>query len=222
MGEQLDKLQPFHPDRMAQRILGQGDVATLLELAQDKLDANEIEQQQEKMLKGKFTLDDFLASMQQMKKLGSMKSLLKMIPGMGQVADALDQMGGMDPDKDLKRIEAMIRSMTLDERRNPDKIDRSRRNRIASGSGTDPAEINELLKQFKTMGGMMKQMAGLSMVDKMRSMGDMQSMLRPGGVMAPAEKQRSVRGPVDRDKVRDLKKKDRKQAKDAKKRNKKR
>ncbi len=222
MGEQLDKLQPFHPDRMAQRILGQGDVATLLELAQDKLDANEIEQQQEKMLKGKFTLDDFLASMQQMKKLGSMRSLLKMIPGMGQVADALDQMGGMDPDKDLKRIEAMIRSMTLDERRNPDKIDRSRRNRIASGSGTDPVEINELLKQFKVMGGMMKQMAGLSMVDKMRAMGDVQSMLRPGGAAMPMEKQRSVRGPVERDKVRDLKKKDRKQAKDARKRNKKR
>ena len=221
MGEQLDKLQPFHPDRMAQRILGQGDVATLLELAQDKLDANEIEQQQEKMLKGKFTLDDFLASMQQMKKLGSMKSLLKMIPGMGQVADALENMGGMDPDKDLKRVEAMIRSMTLDERRNPDKIDRSRRNRIASGSGTDPVEVNELLKQFKTMGGMMKQMAGLSMVDKMRSMGDLQSMFRPGAAM-PVEKQRSVRGPVERDKVRELKKKDRKQAKDAKKRNKKR
>jgi len=220
-GEQLDKLQPFHPDRMAQRILGQGDVATLLELAQDKLDANEIEQQQAKMLQGKFTLDDFLASMQQMKKLGSMKSLLKMIPGMGQIADALDNMGGMDPDKDLKRVEAMIRSMTLDERRNPDKIDRSRRNRIASGSGTDPVEVNELLKQFKTMGGMMKQMAGLSMVDKMRSMGDLQSMFRPGAMM-PTEKQRSVRGPVERDKVRELKKKDRKQAKDAKKRNKKR
>ncbi len=220
-GEQLDKLQPFHPDRMAQRILGQGDVATLLELAQDKLDANEIEQQQERMLKGKFTLDDFLASMQQMKKLGSMKSLLKMIPGMGQVAAALDQFDGMDPDKDLKRIEAMIRSMTLDERRNPDKIDRSRRNRIASGSGTDPVEISELLKQFKSMSGMMKQMAGLSMVDKMRAMGDVQSMLQPGAMM-PSEKQRSVRGPVMRDEVRDQKKKERKQAKDARKRNKKR
>ena len=221
MGEQLDKLQPFHPDRMAQRILGQGDVATLLELAQDKLDANEIEQQQERMLKGKFTLDDFLASMQQMKKLGSMKSLLKMIPGMSQMAAALDQFDGMDPDKDLKRVEAMIRSMTLDERRNPDKIDRSRRHRIASGSGTDPAAINELLKQFKSMSGMMKQMAGLSMGDKMRAMGDMQSLLQPGAAM-PAEKQRSVRGPVMRDEVRDLKKKDRKQAKDARKRNKKR
>lgn len=221
VGEQLDKLQPFHADRMAQRILGQGDVATLLEMAQDKLDAQEIERQQERMLQGKFSLDDFLASMQQMKKLGSMKSLLKMIPGMGQIADALDSMGGMDPDKDLKRVEAMIRSMTLDERRNPDKIDRSRRNRIASGSGVDPIEVNELLKQFKTMGGMMKQMAGMSMVDKMRSMGSLQSMLRPG-VDMPAEKQRSVRGPVERDKVREQKKKERKQAKDARKRNKKR
>ena len=152
VGEQLDKLQPFHADRMAQRILGQGDVATLLELAQDKLDAQEIERQQERMLQGKFSLDDFLASMQQMKKLGSMKSLLKMIPGMGQIAEALDNMGGMDPDKDLKRVEAMIRSMTLDERRNPDKIDRSRRNRIASGSGVDPIEVNELLKTVQDHG----------------------------------------------------------------------
>ena len=159
--------------------------------------------------------------MQQMKKLGSMKSLLKMIPGMGQVAAALDQFDGMDPDKDLKRVEAMIRSMTLDERRNPDKIDRSRRNRIASGSGTDPVEINELLKQFKTMSGMMKQMAGLSMVDKMRAMGDIQSMMQPGAQMG-LEKQRSVRGPVMRDQIRDQKKKERKQAKDARKRNKKR
>jgi signal recognition particle subunit SRP54 len=221
VGEQLDKLQPFHPDRMAQRILGQGDVATLLELAQDKLDAQEIERQQERMLQGKFSLDDFLASMQQMKKLGSMKSLLKMIPGMGQIAAALDQFDGMDPDKDLKRVEAMIRSMTLDERRNPDKIDRSRRNRISSGSGTDPVEVNELLKQFKTMAGMMKQMAGLSMVDKMRAMGDVQSMMRPGAQMS-VEKQRSVRGPTMRSDVRDQKKKERKQAKEARKRNKKR
>lgn len=221
VGEQLDKLQPFHPDRMAQRILGQGDVATLLELAQDKLDAQEIERQQDRMLKGTFSLDDFLASMQQMKKLGSMRSLLKMIPGMGQVAEALDQFNGIDPDKDLRRIEAMIRSMTLDERRNPDKIDRSRRNRIATGSGTDPVEVNELLKQFKQMAGMMRQMAGLSMVDKMRAMGDVQSMLRSGAPMT-AEKMRSVRGPVERDKIREQKKKERKQAKDARKRNKKR
>ncbi len=145
------------------------------------------------------------------------------MPGiiLSQIASALDQFDGMDPDKDLKRVEAMIRSMTLDERRNPDKIDRSRRHRIASGSGTDPSEINELLKQFKSMSGMMKQMAGLSMGDKMRAMGDMQSLLQPGAAMS-AEKQRSVRGPVMRDVVRDQKKKDRKQAKDARKRNKKR
>ena len=207
---------------MAQRILGQGDVATLLEIAQEKLDQSEIERQQQKMAEGKFTLDDFLASMRQIKRMGSMKGLLKLIPGMGQVAAALDQAEGMDPDKDLRRIEAVISSMTLDERRNPDKIDRSRRNRIAAGSGSDPVVVHELLKQFDGMRSMMTKMAGMSMMDRMRAMNSLpQQMMQPGAELANP-KERSARGPQQRDQIRDLKKKQRQQAKEARKRNKKR
>ncbi len=222
VGEQLDRLELFHPDRMAQRILGQGDVATLLETAQRVLDADEMERQQQKMLEGKFTLDDFLSAMAQIQRLGSMRNLLKMIPGMGQMSQALDALNGMDPDKDIGRVRAMIQSMTLDERRNPEKIDRSRRNRIARGSGTDPTEVHDLLKQFKGMSGMMQQMAGLGSGDRMRKVREMQSeMMNPLGGLG-REKQRSKRGPVDKDVLRDKKKQQRKQTKDARKKNKKR
>jgi signal recognition particle subunit SRP54 len=222
VGEQLDRLELFHPERMAQRILGQGDIATLLETAQRVLDEDEMERQQQKMLEGKFSLDDFLKAMSQIKRMGSMKSLLKLIPGMGQMASALDALDGMDPDKDVGRVQAMIQSMTLDERRNPDKIDRSRRNRIARGSGTDPAEVHDLLKQFKGMSGMMQQMAGLGMGDRMKKVRELQSdMLNPGAELR-REKQRSKRGPVDKNALRDKKKQQRKQAKDARKKNKKR
>jgi len=219
-GEQTEKLEPFHPDRMAQRILGQGDVATLLETAQKVLDEEEMKAQQKKMLEGKFGLDDFLKAMSQIKRMGSMKSLLKMIPGMGQVAQVMDAMDGMDPDKHIGRVQAMIHSMTLDERRNPDKIDRSRRNRIAKGAGADPAELHDVLKQFKSMSGMMQQMAGLGMGDQMKKVRELQSgMMNPRAEMQ-REKQRSKRGPVDKDLLRDKKKKERKQAKDARKKNK--
>lgn len=221
-GEQADRLEPFHPDRMAQRILGQGDVATLLETAQRVLDEKEMELQQKKMLEGKFGLDDFLSAMAQIQRMGSMKSLLKLIPGMGQISQALDAMGGMDPDKDLGRLRAMIHSMTLDERRNPDKIDRSRRNRIAKGSGTDPSEVHNLLKQFKGMSGMMQEMAGLGVGDRMKKVRELQAgMMHPGADML-REKQRSKRGPVDKDVLRDKKKQQRKQAKDQRKKNKRR
>jgi signal recognition particle subunit SRP54 len=129
----------------------------------------------------------------------------------------------MDPDQDIGRIRAMIQSMTLDERRNPDRIDRSRRHRIAQGSGTDPAEVHDLLKQFDGMSGMMQKMAGLGMGDRMRAMKDLASMemMNPGAKFA-REKQRSQRGPKDRDKLRDKKKLERKRAKDARKKNKRR
>ncbi len=222
MGEQLDKLEPFHADRMAQRILGQGDVATLLETAQKVLDQDEMARQQEKMLAGKFTLDDFLKSMEQITKMGPMKTLMKMIPGMGQMAAALDAADGMDPDKDVKRLRAMIQSMTLDERRNPDKIDRSRRTRIASGSGTDPNQVSELLKQFKTMSGMMQKMAGLSMMDRFKAVRGMESeLMNPAGPAFQREKLRSKRGPEMRDEFRDKKKNARKAAKAQKKKNRK-
>ncbi|MEZ6065476.1 MAG: signal recognition particle protein [Planctomycetaceae bacterium] len=223
IGEQLDALQPFYPDRMAQRILGQGDLATLAETMAQRLDQEEVQRQQEKMMSGKFTLDDFLKAMDQIRKLGSMRSLLKMIPGMGQAAAMLDEMEGADPDKDMGRIRAMIQSMTLDERRNPDTIDRSRRNRIAAGSGTEPNEVHDLLRQFDSMAGMMKSMAGMGMMDRMKAMRHVAGaeMMNPGGKLS-LDKSLTKQKPVDKTKLRDKKKLDRQRAKDARKRNKKR
>jgi signal recognition particle subunit SRP54 len=222
MGEQLDRLEPFHPDRMAQRILGHGDVATLLETAQRVLDQDEMARQQQRMMEGKFTLDDFMRAMDQMKKMGSLKGLMKMIPGMGQMASAMDAMGEMDPDQDVQRVRAMIQSMTLDERQNPDRIDRSRRNRIAGGSGTDPADVHDLLKQFKGMSGLMQNLAGMSKLDQFRAIQGMgKDMMNPAAGFQK-KKERSKRGPTDRSELRDRKKQQRKQAKDQRKRNKKR
>jgi signal recognition particle subunit SRP54 len=222
VGEQLDKLELFHPDRMAQRILGHGDMATLIEKAATALDQEEMERQQQAMLEGKFTLDNFLQAMTQMKKLGPMKSIMKMIPGMGQMAGMLDEMDDLDPDKDVKRIEAMIQSMTLDERQNPDRIDRSRRHRIATGSGTDPAEVNDLLKQFKGMSGMMQKMAGMSKRDQMRAVAEMGPEMMNPAAQIKHDKQRSKRGPADKNTVRDKRKQERQRAKQARKKNKKR
>ncbi|MEZ5941689.1 MAG: signal recognition particle protein [Planctomycetaceae bacterium] len=219
VGEQMDRLEPFHPDRMAQRLIGQGDLATLLETATKVLDQEEMARQQEKMAAGRFTLDDFLRSMEQISRMGSMKSLLKLIPGMGQMAQAMDAMDGMDPDKDVKRIKAIIQSMTLDERQNPDRIDRSRRNRIARGSGTDPAEINDLLKQFKGMAGMMKDMMGMGMSDRLKAAQQMQgAMMNPNAKMAKVKG--STKQQADRNVARDKKKQERKRAKQQRKKNK--
>jgi signal recognition particle subunit SRP54 len=174
------------------------------------------------MLQGKFTLDDFLRAMDQMKKMGSLKGLMKMIPGMGQMASAMDAMGEMDPDQDVQRVRAMIQSMTLDERQNPDKIDRSRRNRIAGGSGTDPADVHDLLKQFKGMSGVMQNLAGMSKVDQFRAIQGMQKDMMNPGAGFQKKKERSKRGPTDRSELRDRKKQQRRQAKEQRKRNKKR
>ncbi|MEZ6057113.1 MAG: signal recognition particle protein [Planctomycetaceae bacterium] len=222
MGEQLDALQQFHPERMAQRILGQGDILTLAEQMHARLDQEEMGRQQERMLKGKFSLDDFMKAMDQIRKLGSMKSILKMIPGMGGMADALDQMQGADPEKDMNRIRAMIQSMTLDERQNPERIDRSRRIRIANGSGADPTDVQGLLKQFKDMSGIMQKMAGMGTMDRMRAVKDLAALdgMSPSGRIS-TDKQRSKRGPVDQSKLREKKKKERQQAKNARKKNKK-
>jgi len=216
VGEQLDKLDPFHPDRMAQRLLGQGDMASLVEKAQGVFDQEEMESQQKKMMEGKFSLDDFMKAMNQIKRMGSMKSLMKMIPGMGQLSQAMDALDGMDPDKDVNRVQAIIQSMTQHERKNPEKIDRSRRNRIATGSGVEVTEVNELLKQFKGMAGMMQQMAGMSVGDRMNKMRDVQAdMMNPGANIA-GDKQRSKRGVMDKKALRDKKKKARKRKKKGK------
>ena len=158
MGEKLEPLEPFYPDRMASRILGMGDVLSLVEKAQQTFDEEEAKKMAKKLRKDAFTLDDFLAQMQQVKKLGSLESILGMIPGMGGLKKQLD---GADIDldgKEVRQIEAIIRSMTPQERADIRIINGSRRKRIALGSGTRVQEVNKLLKQFAEMKKMMKKM----------------------------------------------------------------
>ncbi len=220
VGEQLDKLETFHPDRMAGRILGMGDIVSLVEKAQAEFDSEEMERQQEKMLKGKFTLEDFQKQMKQIKKLGSMGEIMKMIPGMGQMADAMSNMDGMNPDKEIGKMEAMISSMTQEERRNPNLIDRSRRNRIARGCGAEPSDVGNLVKQFNDMAGMMQKMAGMGVRDKMRAVQELSKMgmANPGGRLGDT-KFRSKRGPADAKKLQQQKKDKRKQARKSRKKN---
>jgi signal recognition particle subunit SRP54 len=220
IGEQLDKLEPFHPDRMAGRILGMGDVLTLVEKAQKEFDAEQMALQQAKMMQGKFTLVDFRAAMIQMKKLGPLKSIMNMIPGMGKVAEMMSGADGVDPEQDLKQIEGIIDSMTPQERENPDLIDIGRRRRIAAGSGADPADVNKLLKEFTTMSGMMQSMAGMSKIQQMRQLKQLSDsgMFNPGA-QVQKQKQRSERGPLDKQAEQDKKKKMRKEAKKQRKKN---
>lgn len=220
VGEQLDKLELFHPDRMASRILGMGDILSLVEKAQQEFDADEMQKQQEKMLKGKFTLEDFQKQMRQIKKLGSMGEILKMIPGMGKMADMLSQMDGVNPDREVGRMDAMISSMTPAERQDPSLIDRGRRDRIAKGCGCDPVEVGNLVKQFDSMSGFMQKMAGMGVRDKMRAVQELSSMgLGNPNAQIQDRKLRSKRGPLDQKKLEQKKKDERKQARKARKRN---
>jgi signal recognition particle subunit SRP54 len=173
---------------MAGRILGMGDVVTLVEKAQEQFDAEQSAQLQEKMQKGIFTLEDFLQQMRQMRKMGPMKQIMKLIPGMGQ---AMDQMAGGEDE--IQRMEAIILSMTPEERRNPDVIEASRRRRIARGSGTQPQDVSGLVKQFGMVAGMMKQMSGMGMRDRMRAIQQMGQMGAGGAPVATKVKQRSSR-----------------------------
>ena len=159
MGEKLSDLEQFHPDRMASRILGMGDVLTLIEKASEELDADKSKQMMENMKKNKFGFDDYLESMNQMKKMGGISSILGMMPGIGgsqmkQIEDAMDE-------KKMAKIEAIILSMTPQERRNPDVINPSRKRRIAKGAGVDISEVNRLVKQFEQSRKLMKQMPGM-------------------------------------------------------------
>ncbi|MBQ6712573.1 MAG: signal recognition particle protein [Selenomonadales bacterium] len=167
MGEKLDALEPFHPDRMASRILGMGDVLSLIEKAQSTFDMEQAEELERKMRKDDFTLDDFLTQMQQVRKLGSFEQILGMIPGMGGIKK---QLGDIDFDgKEIRQIEAIIRSMTPKERRDISIINGSRRKRIALGSGTRVQDVNKLLKQFGEARKMMKKMR--SMKNSKRGLG---------------------------------------------------
>jgi signal recognition particle subunit SRP54 len=152
-GEKPEALEPFHPDRMAQRILGMGDVVTLVEKAQEQFDEAQAKKLEKKIRKNSFDFEDFLEQVQQIKKMGNVKDLLAMVPGMGKA------LRGVDIDDDaFKHIEAIIRSMTPDERQHPEKLNGSRKTRIAKGSGTSVQEVNQLLKQFGEMKKMMKMM----------------------------------------------------------------
>jgi signal recognition particle subunit SRP54 len=156
VGEKLSALEPFYPDRLAQRILGMGDVLTLIEKTQNLYTETQAKQLEEKMRKNAFTLDDFLDQMRQMKKLGSMTDILKMIPGMSRALPKDFEI----PEADLKRVEAIICSMTRGERRSPHILNGSRRKRIAIGSGTQVSEVNKLIKNFENAQKMMKQLGG--------------------------------------------------------------
>ncbi len=166
-GEKPADLEIFHPDRLAGRILGMGDVVTLVERAQEKVDQREAERLAEKMRKGDFDLDDFLAQMRQMRQMGPLGDMLKMLPGMGNV-----QVGAREEGM-VRRTEAILTSMTPRERRKPEVLNASRRARIARGSGTQVADVNGLLKQFGQMRDMMRMMRGGKGKELMRRMGQM-------------------------------------------------
>ena len=159
MGEKLSDLEQFYPDRMASRILGMGDILTMIEKAQESIDEEASMKMVQKMKKNQFDFEDYLESMHQMKKMGGIGALLSMMPGMGgnqmkQLEDAVDE-------KKMARIEAIILSMTVKERQNPDVLNPSRKRRIANGAGVDISEVNRLVKQFEQMKKMMKQMPGM-------------------------------------------------------------
>ena len=153
-GEKLDAFERFHPDRMAQRILGMGDVMTLIEKAEQQIDEDQAAELERKIRKNQFTLDDFLEQMQQVRSMGPLQNILKMLPGVGQQLGALKV-----DDRELDRLQAIITSMTPAERANPKLIDGSRRRRIAAGSGTNVQAVSQLIKQFSQMQKIMRQMA---------------------------------------------------------------
>jgi len=169
-GEKMDNLEPFHPDRLAQRILGMGDVVSLVEKAQETIDEDEATKMAEKMRRADFNLEDFLSQLQSIKKMGPLQGIMGMLPGMSGV-----QIGDREEGQ-LKRTEAIIQSMTPKERQNPNVLNASRRKRIASGSGTEVRDVNQLLKQFGQMRKMMKMMKGKKGRKMMKQMGGMEGL----------------------------------------------
>ncbi len=217
-GEHLDALEEFHPDRMASRILGMGDVVSLVEQAQRKFDQEEMAAQEARLQKGEFTLDDFKKMLGQTSKLGPMNKVMSMLPGMGKLTEMI---GDVDAEKDMKRLGGIIDSMTPEERRNPSRvIDQSRRRRIAEGAGVQPHEVNELVKQFDGIADIMKKMSGMGMRDRMKTMQEMTQggMLSPGGRIAKQKKGTGKRlTPQERAKLKKIRDRDARQRKREKK-----
>ena len=164
VGEKIDAIEEFHADRMASRILGMGDVISLVEKAQEEVSEEEAERLNEKMMKGELTLDDFLKQMKTMRRMGPMKQLLGLLPGVGSALKDAD----ID-EKQLDRVEGLINSMTIEERRDVDRINHSRRKRIAHGSGHKTEDVSRLTKQFAQMSKVTKQLAGMGMMDKAKA-----------------------------------------------------
>ena len=171
VGEKLDALEEFHPERIASRILGRGDVVSLVEKAQESFDAEQVAKTQAKMAKGAMGLDDFLGQLESMRKMGSMKSILKMIPGIGGMVNDVDM-----SDEDLNQVRGMIHAMTPRERADPEIIEASRRRRIARGAGVEPQDVSGLVKQFVQMRGAMKVMAGQGIGGRLRMMQQLTQM----------------------------------------------
>ena len=167
-GERVDALEEFHPDRLASRILGMGDVLTLIEKAQTTIDEDQAAELERKMLQATFDLEDFLAQLQQLKRMGPLSQVMEMVPGMSSIAGRMSE-EGLEDDQ-VRRVEAVIRSMTPEERRRPEIIGGSRRRRIARGSGTKPQDVNQLLNQFSRMRKMMRQLASGKRMPDLRSL----------------------------------------------------
>jgi signal recognition particle subunit SRP54 len=183
VGEKLDRLEEFRPEGMASRILGQGDLLDLVgkvARVQQELGQEEIEKQQKKLQEGDFNLNDFRSQFEQIKKMGSMREMMASMPGMSEIIPE-----GEDPEQGMRRIQGMIDSMTKEERRNPDLIDINRRRRIATGSGTEPHEVKQLLTQFEQVRTLMRQMAKMSIWQRMKMLTGMgkAGMFQPGAMM---------------------------------------
>ena len=164
MGEKLSDLEQFYPDRMASRILGMGDILTLIEKAEADIDEDKAKEMSQKLRKAQFDFEDYLESMKQMRNMGGLGNILGMLPGIGGMMGKKGKMPDIDSDdaqKKMERMEAIIYSMTVKERRNPDILTPSRKHRIAKGAGVDISEVNKLCKQFEQMKKMMKQMPGM-------------------------------------------------------------
>ncbi|MFC1892556.1 signal recognition particle protein [Chloroflexota bacterium] len=167
VGEKVDAFEPFYPDRLASRILGMGDMLTLIEKAEKTFDAQQARELERKVRTSGFNLDDFLSQLREVRKMGSLAQMVEMLPGLSHLSGRIS---GGDEEKQLKKIEAIILSMTLEERRNPGIIDGSRRRRIASGSGTKPQDINQLLNQFRQMQKLVKMGVGGKLPKNLRGM----------------------------------------------------
>jgi len=188
VGETLDALEAFHPDRMASRMLGMGDMMTLIEQVQSKFDEEELARQQEQLEKGVFTLDDFRRQMTQASRLGSMSKLMSFIPGMGRISSIMGELD-VDPDQELSKIGGVIDSMTPEERRRPEIIDSRRKKRIAAGAGVDVRSVNELLEMHKKTSTMVKGFSSSSAGGRMKMMSDMiRQVQNPFAQMGPAKK----------------------------------